>query len=77
VDIYFSPNWRWVRGISCGFLDILLNYRWYPLDGDFVPHVIWLVVVAALFIVLLIISVKVFPLEIDLVPGKGSIRLDL
>jgi len=77
VNIYFSPKWRWLRGISCGFLDILLNYRWYPLEGSLGAHVIWIVVVAALFLALLIISVKVFPLEIDLVPEKGPIRLDL
>lgn len=77
AKIYLCLKWRWLRGISCGLVAILLNYRWYPLEGSFVAHIIWLAVVGAVFIVLSIISLRIIPPEIDLVPQDGPIRLDL
>jgi hypothetical protein len=76
VKIYFSPKWRWLRGISCGLVAVLLTYRWYPLEGSFAGHIFWYGVVFAVFWVLFILSLIVFPPEIELIPD-GPIRLDL
>ena len=75
--VYFSPKWRWLRGISCGFLDALLNYKWYPLEGSFARHIIWFVVVGIVFLVLLFASMRLLPPELDLVPERGPLNLDL
>ncbi len=75
--IYFSPKWRWLRGISCGLVVILLTYRWYPLEGSLARHFVWCAATLLVFVVLLLISVYLLPPEIDLVPGDGPLRLDL
>jgi len=77
AKLYFSPKWRWLRGISCGLAVILLTYRWYPLEGTLARHFIWCVVDVTMFFVLLLTSFYLLPPEIDLVPGDGPVRLDL
>src|SRR5260221_14404015 len=68
AKIYFSPKWRWLRGISCGLVVILLNYQWYPTEGSFGRHLIWLVTLGIVFLLLLFGSIRLLPPEIDLVP---------
>src|SRR5258708_26206307 len=75
--IYFSAKWRWLRGISCGLVDILLNYQWYPTEGSFGGHLIWLVTLGIVFLLLLFGSIRLLPPEIDLVPENGPLRLGL
>ena len=77
TKIYFSPKWRWLRGIACGLVVILLTYRSYPLEGSLARHFVWAAAVLLLFVVLLLISIYVLPPDIDLVPEDGPIRLDL
>lgn len=75
--IYFSPEWRWLRGISCGLLVMVLTYRWYPLEGSLARHFVWCAAALLAFVVLLLISIYLLPPEIDRVPGDGPVRLDL
>lgn len=77
VKIYFFVKWRWVRGISCGLLGILVNYRWYPLEGSFTLHLAWLAAGMLSFFLLFAISLLLFPPEVDLLPAQGPICLDL
>lgn len=77
VKIHFSPRWRYLRGISCAFVAVLVNYRWYPLEGSFAAHLVWFAVLLAFFLFLSYISFRLFPPPLDLVPGNGPIRLDL
>jgi hypothetical protein len=66
-----------LRGISCGISDLLVAYRWYPLDGSLASHFRWYGVVAAIFLGLLLVSFRVIPGKLALVPQDEPIRLDL
>jgi hypothetical protein len=77
AKIYLSDKCRWLRGLGCGLIVILLNYRWYPLEGSFALHITWCFVVLLTFFVLLLSSIYLLPPEVDLAPQDGPIRLDL
>jgi len=77
VKIYLSDRWRWLRGVGCGLIVILLNFRWYPLEGSFALHITWWFVVLLMFLVLFFGSIYLLPPEVDLAPQDGAIRLDL
>ncbi len=71
AKIYFSRKFRWLRGISCGLLTIVLMYRWYPLEGSLSKHLVWSVASLAVFMALLFASLKVLPGEVELVRRMG------
>lgn len=79
TKIYFSSDGRWLRGVICGAFAILLTYHWCPLQhpgAEFSAYVLWLAGTLALYLLLLVNSVYVFPPLIELLP-EGSIRIDL
>jgi hypothetical protein len=75
AKVYFYDKWRWLRGIGCGLIDLLIMYRWYPMNHS--GHLRWLLLVQAIFLALLILSFRLIPAELALTPQDGPIRLDL
>src|SRR5947207_15835395 len=76
AQIYWMDRWRWLRGISCGFVSLLIFaalYRFYPFDVDspliwFLSYcVFWFVISFAL----LLTSISLLPPDVDLVPQDG------
>jgi hypothetical protein len=75
-------RWRWVGGISCGSLSLLVLagiYRFFPFDPD--SPLIWFLSYCAVWFVisfaLLMFSWFTLPPAIDLAPQDGPIQLDL
>lgn len=77
VKLYRFDRWRWLRGMGCGLLAILLNLQWYPLEGSFALHIAWCFVALLVYFILLLSSMYLLPPEVDLAPQDGPIRLDL
>ena len=78
TKIYFSPRHRWLRGISCALVTILITYRWYPIEHlTLTGHFAWLAVTFFVFITVFITSVNLIPFDIEQVPTDGPVRLDL
>jgi hypothetical protein len=77
AKIYLSDRWRWLRGSGCGLIVILLNRRWYPLEGSFALHITWWIAVLLMFVVVFLSSIYLLPPEVDLAPQDGPIQLDL
>src|SRR3989442_3772841 len=78
--IYFMDKWRWLRGISCGLLALLVIaglYRFHPFDKTLVWFLACCVVWLAIYFALLLTSIYLLPPAVDLVPQDGPIRLDL
>lgn len=77
AKLYLEDEWRWARGISCAGVDLLVLYRWYPLDGSFNGHVLWLLGAGVVFLLLFAISYRLVPFKLSLAPQDGPLRLDL
>jgi hypothetical protein len=75
--IYWADEWRWLRGLSCGLLAILMISHWFPRKADLGEFVLWLVGWCLVSCALLSGSFFTLPPKVDLVPGQGPIRLDL
>jgi len=76
-NIYWADEWRWLRGLSCGLLAILMIIYWFPREADLVNFLLW---VGSWFLVsfaLLIGSFFTLPPKVDLAPAHGPIRLDM
>src|SRR6185437_2528073 len=77
LAVYFSPKWRWTRGLSRGLLTLLITFHWYPLNGTLGRHFLWLAGSRSIFLALLIMSVYLLPGGLEAVPTDGPITLNL
>ena len=75
--IYWWDKWRWLRGLSCALLAILMISHWFPREADLGEFLLWMVSLLIVFLALLIGSLFMLPPKVDLVPGQGPIRLDI
>src|SRR5215475_11584544 len=48
--LYWSDRWRWLRGLSCVLLAILLVSHWFPHEADIGYFLLWLVVLVFRFL---------------------------
>src|SRR3954453_19374277 len=75
--ISWSDEWRWSRGIGTGLLALLVVSHWFPRELDIGRTLLWVglwwVTAHALFVA----SVFALPPKVDLVPGRGPVRLDI
>jgi hypothetical protein len=77
TKIYWSDEWRWLRGVSCGLLAVLAISHWFPREADLGEFLLWLVLWLVVSYALLIASLFLLPPKVDLVPGRGPIRIDI
>jgi hypothetical protein len=75
--IYWSDKWRWLRGLSCLLLTILLIGHWFPREADLGEFLLWLVALVFVFYAVFIASGFIIPPDVSLVPERGPIRLDI
>ena len=76
--VYFYDKWRWLRGITCGFIALLPMFLWYHFDGTLTLLIRWLVFVwIAWFVLFFFVSYRLFPPELRLAPQDGPLRLNL
>ena len=78
IKIYLSDNkWRWLRGIGCVLLTALVIYHWFPRTADLGAFLRWIAAFVGIFYVLFIGSMFILTPNVDLVPPRGPIRLDI
>ena len=76
--IYLSDEkWGWLRGLSSVVLGILILIHWFPRTVDLLYFLLWMGALLIVFVVLLIGSMFILAPEVDLVPRRGPIRLDI
>ena len=77
TKIFLHDRWRLSRAVACGCVSLLVNVRWYPLEGGFLLHVAWCFAMLLTFLVLLLGSIYVLPPEVAQLPSQGPIQLGL
>ncbi len=77
IKIYWWDKWRWLRGLSCVVLAILMISHWFPRQQDLGYFLLWMASLLIVFFALLIGSFFTLPPKVDLVPPRGPIRLDI
>ena|ERR1700733_6927176 len=77
IVLHSYDKWHWPRGIICAAIDLLIIYRWYPLNGSLESHLKWDVVAGAIYLGLLFVSFRLVPSRLALVPQDEPIQLNL
>jgi hypothetical protein len=77
IKIYWWDKWRWLRGLSCGLLAILMISHWFPREADLGEFLLWVGSWGLVSFALLIGSFFTLPPKVDLVRAHGPIRLNI
>jgi len=59
--LYWSDKWRWLRGLSCVLLAIVVVSHWFPRKADLGDLLLWLAAVVVVFYAVLIASLLLIP----------------
>jgi hypothetical protein len=76
--VYVSDRkWGWLRGVSSVLVAVLMLVYWFPRQANILYFLLWMTSLLIVFVILLIGSMFLIPPELDLVPRRGPIRLDI